>query len=476
MLEMAAEQNDLKTLQTIMKAEEQPEINVRRLGSDESSQPSNSKGQLPAESQGTNFVDAIGNYFDTELAGRDSNINLRSSEQPTHSRSHYQRRPTFAVPRHGREEIGNRGGRARSNSQRVDLLPSKGLLPLSEFEIKSKLDRLNDKLTALEQKIEDKSCRVCFSGEEQLPNATRDPDADGPVDFLENPLLSPCNCTGSTQYVHLKCLQNWLSRSRLEFAYEECTTTIYKTSSCELCKAKYPDQISIHGQKYEIFEIKRPKDVPYLILEVLGMPEGKNIKVIGVHPGQVIVMGRGEGCELIINDQSISLRHAKIMYSTFTKQFLIQDYGSKFGTLKVIQKPVHIPRDQEITVQVGCTVLKFAHASFKSRRQSCFARCLLPRTANASRLSAYLNNCINPRVATVDETNGPDRDFEFFKFPQAIPEEVFLYFGQQQEREGQELTQQERLVHQHFYKLHHTVLEHREDKEIFRVDGFTLRN
>ena len=106
MLEMAAEQNDLKTLQTIMKAEEQPEINVRRLGSDESSQPSNSKGQLPAESQGTNFVDAIGNYFDTELAGRDSNINLRSSEQPTHSRSHYQRRPTFAVQRHGREEIG----------------------------------------------------------------------------------------------------------------------------------------------------------------------------------------------------------------------------------------------------------------------------------------------------------------------------------------------------------------------------------
>jgi len=49
--------------------------------------------------------------------------------------------------------------------------------------------------------------------------------------------------------------------------------------------AKYPDQVNIHGHKFEIFKVllfakslklefkvDRPKNIPYLILEVLGMP------------------------------------------------------------------------------------------------------------------------------------------------------------------------------------------------------------
>ena len=55
--------------------------------------------------------------------------------------------------------------------------------------------------------------------------------------------------------------------------------------------------------------------MPYLILEVLGMPEGKNLKIIGVPRDKVVVLGRSEKCDLIINDQSISQRHAKIFYS-----------------------------------------------------------------------------------------------------------------------------------------------------------------
>ena len=66
--------------------------------------------------------------------------------------------------------------------------------------------------------------------------------------------------------------------------------------------AKYPDQVKIHGHKFEIFKVERPKNIPYLILEVLGMPEGKKIKIIGVPRQKVIILGRNETCDLIIND------------------------------------------------------------------------------------------------------------------------------------------------------------------------------
>ena len=42
--------------------------------------------------------------------------------------------------------------------------------------------------------------------------------------------------------------------------------------------------------------------MPYLILEVLGMPEGKNLKIIGVPREKVVILGRSEKSDLIIND------------------------------------------------------------------------------------------------------------------------------------------------------------------------------
>lgn len=38
----------------------------------------------------------------------------------------------------------------------------------------------------------------------------------------QNPLLTPCYCSGSLKYVHQACLQQWLTAS--------------ETNACELCK------------------------------------------------------------------------------------------------------------------------------------------------------------------------------------------------------------------------------------------------
>uniref|UniRef100_A0A3B3ZUB2 RING-type E3 ubiquitin transferase n=1 Tax=Periophthalmus magnuspinnatus TaxID=409849 RepID=A0A3B3ZUB2_9GOBI len=42
-------------------------------------------------------------------------------------------------------------------------------------------------------------CRICQMGEESV----------------SNPLIQPCRCTGSLQYVHQDCIKRWLHKLRL---------------------------------------------------------------------------------------------------------------------------------------------------------------------------------------------------------------------------------------------------------------------
>lgn len=45
-------------------------------------------------------------------------------------------------------------------------------------------------------------CRICWGGEED------------DEDHTFNPLISPCNCTGTINSIHLKCLKEWLDTKR----------------------------------------------------------------------------------------------------------------------------------------------------------------------------------------------------------------------------------------------------------------------
>lgn len=57
-----------------------------------------------------------------------------------------------------------------------------------------------------------RQCRFCLESEESLTN----------------PLISPCPCRGSVQYVHRICLYRWL-------------TTSPDTTTCSICKTPFPE-------------------------------------------------------------------------------------------------------------------------------------------------------------------------------------------------------------------------------------------
>lgn len=80
------------------------------------------------------------------------------------------------------------------------------------------------------------TCRICLS---ETPE-------------LGDPFFSPCNCTGTMKYIHVKCLQRWL-KSKLQFKHVDNLTSIYwKSLECELCKTQFPSRdLSLEFANYD---------------------------------------------------------------------------------------------------------------------------------------------------------------------------------------------------------------------------------
>ena len=87
-----------------------------------------------------------------------------------------------------------------------------------------------------------KQCRICFEEENEK----------------DNPLLSPCKCSGSMEFVHYKCLQHWRSRNENKKQVPHVTTYTWKAFHCELCKFKLQDSYKVGNQSFQIFEIAKP--------------------------------------------------------------------------------------------------------------------------------------------------------------------------------------------------------------------------
>uniref|UniRef100_UPI003AAE08A5 E3 ubiquitin-protein ligase MARCHF7 isoform X1 n=1 Tax=Centroberyx gerrardi TaxID=166262 RepID=UPI003AAE08A5 len=74
-------------------------------------------------------------------------------------------------------------------------------------------------------------CRICQMGEE----------------LASNPLIEPCSCTGSLQYVHQECIKKWL-RSKISSG-----TDLEAITTCELCKEK----LHLNIDNFDINELYR---------------------------------------------------------------------------------------------------------------------------------------------------------------------------------------------------------------------------
>jgi len=192
-------------------------------------------------------------------------------------------------------------------------------------------------------------CRICL-----LEGATED-----------DPLISPCQCKGSIQYVHLRCLRHWI-KGRLNFS-DTSTSFFYRPLACELCKAVYPSYINItcsdgiNTERWPMVEVPRTK-APFIALENMvrdsQQHSTRGLHVISLADNKLLKLGRGHESDVRIADVSISRCHATIRFHR--GQFVLEDHNSKFGTLIAMKKPRRLEASSAISIQVGRTVLQLS--------------------------------------------------------------------------------------------------------------------
>lgn len=177
----------------------------------------------------------------------------------------------------------------------------------------------------------------------------------------DDPLVSPCDCKGSIEYVHLGCLRHWI-KGRLNLS-DSSTSFFYRPLSCELCKTVYPAYIVMIGadgssEKTPLVEVPKTK-APFIALENMvrdsQQHSSRGLHVISLADNKLLKLGRGHESDVRIADVSISRCHATIRFHR--GQFVLEDHNSKFGTLIAMKKPRALEASSAISIQVGRTVL-----------------------------------------------------------------------------------------------------------------------
>ena len=185
--------------------------------------------------------------------------------------------------------------------------------------------------------------------------------------FSEAPCGDPnlykiCNCNGSIQNIHIHCLKTWL-KTKLQFKESQNTHILWyysKRFNCEICKKSYPFSFTSNDNKFFLIDIEKPVNSDYLILEGLNQFRDSNtskvIHVIPLKEGCVLKMGRGNDCDIKINDISVSRNHALLTMKN--GNIYLKDLKSKFGTGILIKKETEIK--DELLLQLGQTIVKFS--------------------------------------------------------------------------------------------------------------------
>ena len=175
-------------------------------------------------------------------------------------------------------------------------------------------------------------CRFCLMGEKE-----------------DNLLLNPCNCSGSSKYVHLKCLQIWIKRKFFKNTKKNSFSFKLKKFKCELCLKIFKESIKKNGKKYFIIN-KKFFEPPFICFEekCKNNKKTKGIHIIKFNNKKKINIGRFEKNDIKLQDLSVS-DFQSIFYLKNGRVF-IKDLNSQFGTLIYQNKNLEIFENLNIQI------------------------------------------------------------------------------------------------------------------------------
>lgn len=164
-------------------------------------------------------------------------------------------------------------------------------------------------------------CRICL----------------GEDDPSSNELICPCKCDGTMKHIHIACLKEWLNSKKLVYNGDRVRSFFWKALECELCKT--PFEHKMKDSLFEIMDFEKPYS-EYMIMESVKSAPAKVIHVFNLTDTDLFKIGRSVETDMKIADISVSRVHAFIKIKN--GELLLEDNGSKFGTLVKINSPLSL--------------------------------------------------------------------------------------------------------------------------------------
>ena len=156
-------------------------------------------------------------------------------------------------------------------------------------------------------------------------------------------------------HIHTVCLKDWLNSKKVVFEGIKVTSYFWKALECELCKQPFENKM--RSSMFAIMQFDKPEK-NYMILESIKSAPAKVVHVFELRYDSFKV-GRSVETDMKIADISVSRTHS--FFKVKDNKIVVEDNGSKFGTLVKLQRPVdllNVKGETTSTIfQVGRTLI-----------------------------------------------------------------------------------------------------------------------
>lgn len=218
---------------------------------------------------------------------------------------------------------------------------------------------------------------------ENIKHAQRMDHGDNPVCYMcfdeedneENPMITPCKCSGDTKYVHVECLRKWHTAE----ADNQICFLSSVDATCSVCKSTFKSDFKLRdGRQVKLF--KSSLEPPYVSLLVATKHEMAQrlfntrfqlsfstlLKPDGRNANRPLLLGRSSGSDMVLDYRTVSARHASIRFKN--GEFIFTDAGSSNGSYLYLRRPLELSPSQPVQFRLGRSMISMKVVNKWNRR------------------------------------------------------------------------------------------------------------
>lgn len=194
-------------------------------------------------------------------------------------------------------------------------------------------------------------------------------------DTVDNPMITPCKCSGDTKFVHVECLRKWHTAE----ADNQICFLSSVDATCSVCKSTFKSDFKLRdGRQVKLF--KSSLEPPYVSLLVATKHEMAQrlfntrfqlsfstlMKPDGRNATRPLLLGRSSGSDMVLDYRTVSARHAAIRFKN--GEFVFTDAGSSNGSYLYLRRPLELSPSQAVQFRLGRSMISMKVVNKWNRR------------------------------------------------------------------------------------------------------------